>query len=280
MTDFADKPTSAKHKARKMATFFSLQCFTTAVAVLAVASSHTSVAPPNFIIILTDDQDLLLDSMQALPFTVQKLGKGGATFDRFHAHTPGASSQPHPHSALCFYLFLSPPFIQHPPFLSNIHTCSVRLERIDESTYHQVCCPSRAEFLSGRYFHTIKNARPLDEKLSCMHVNTDDAFQNQMVFARALNELGYATGYFGKYFNEGGMERLCPTSGDTPAPLAPPQGWSSDADAWVVMCPDTCCECCVGGFIRSKVPHRSRHHPIITVIPPLLLPFLIFPLLS
>ena len=64
-----------------------------------------------------------------------------------------------------------------------------------------------------------------------MHVNTDDAFQNQMVFARALNELGYATGYFGKYFNEGGMERLCPTSGDTPAPLAPPQGWSSDAVA-------------------------------------------------
>jgi len=70
-----------------------------------------------------------MDFMQAMPFTAQTLGAGGAIFDRFHAHTP-------------------------------------------------VCCPSRCELLSGRYFHNIKNARPGDDadpdKLSCMHVNTEN----------------------------------------------------------------------------------------------------------
>ncbi|XP_057664094.1 N-acetylglucosamine-6-sulfatase-like [Diorhabda carinulata] len=43
---------------------------------------------PNFVLILTDDQDLLLDSMSAMENTVNLLGNNGKTFQNAYANTP------------------------------------------------------------------------------------------------------------------------------------------------------------------------------------------------
>eukprot|EP01049_Picozoa_sp_SAG25_P014148 SAG25_NODE_2407_length_1635_cov_3.190104_2_plen_96_part_00 len=58
---------------------------------VAAAARHAVLAAPgssNVVLVLTDDQDLLFESMRAMPFTTQLLGGGGATFSNFFAHTP------------------------------------------------------------------------------------------------------------------------------------------------------------------------------------------------
>jgi N-acetylglucosamine-6-sulfatase len=57
-----------------------------------------------------------------------------------------------------------------------------------------ICCPSRSELLSGRYFHNIKKTGG-----GCMH--TDGVKVNNATFARNLHEGGYRVGMFGKYLN-------------------------------------------------------------------------------
>ena len=47
-----------------------------------------SAAKPKIVLVLTDDQDLLFDSMRAMPFTTSFLGQGGVSFSNFFAHTP------------------------------------------------------------------------------------------------------------------------------------------------------------------------------------------------
>ena len=57
-----------------------------------------------------------------------------------------------------------------------------------------ICCPSRAELVTGRYFHNIKQSGG-----GCMHVNEN--LVNNQTFARYLHERGYTVGMFGKYLN-------------------------------------------------------------------------------
>ena len=54
-----------------------------------------------------------------------------------------------------------------------------------------VCCPSRSELLTGRYFHNIRN--PNFSPAGCMHVRTDNPTPtgDPTVFATALQKLGY-----------------------------------------------------------------------------------------
>jgi arylsulfatase A-like enzyme len=78
----------------------------------------------------------------------------------------------------------------------------------------QVCCPSRSELLTGRYFHNIRDdAFTLaDGTKGCMHVNVtkpDTRTGNPLTFSTALYDAGYATGVFGKYMNDAGMEHIC-----------------------------------------------------------------------
>ena len=56
-----------------------------------------------------------------------------------------------------------------------------------------ICCPSRAELVTGRYFHNIKRTGG-----GCMHIDVDRV--NNETFARPLYEAGYSVGMFGKYF--------------------------------------------------------------------------------
>jgi hypothetical protein len=59
-----------------------------------------------------------------------------------------------------------------------------------------VCCPSRAQLLSGRYFH---NVREPTSSGGSMHVNTRKV--NPVSFGHYLNRAGYTLGYFGKHMN-------------------------------------------------------------------------------
>jgi N-acetylglucosamine-6-sulfatase len=72
-----------------------------------------------------------------------------------------------------------------------------------------VCCPSRAETLSGRYLHNLK--RPGKCKMGydgkddngstycCMHI--EENLVHNFSFPLHLKQAGYTTGMFGKYLN-------------------------------------------------------------------------------
>ena len=145
-----------------------------------------STMKPNILLFLTDDQDLELGSMGAMPFAREQLVEGGTRLSNFFAHTP-------------------------------------------------VCCPSRSELLSGRYFQNIRVATAADK--GCMRVNVTDTFHNRTL-AVPLQAAGYTTGLFGKYLNGGGPKYLCPDANKTSggegkhAPFRP-LGW----DRFFGMCP-------------------------------------------
>merc|ERR1712166_864578 len=84
-----------------------------------------------------------------------------------------------------------------------------------------VCCPSRGELLSGRYFHNIRMPTPHNK--GCMHIDEDKV--NPVSFAKYLGDAGYTTGYFGKHMNN------CPQS--------PPAGFTCDTCKWFAYGGDT-----------------------------------------
>ena len=116
-----------------------------------------------------------------------------------------------------------------------------------------VCCPSRSELLTGRYFHNIRDRAnrsggEVESPDDCMHVNAtmNHGFE-KLTFANPLRDAGHRTGMFGKYLNSGGMKHVC---GDDHGEWHVPVGWS---DFWGA-CPDTCyvnCTYNVNGAPRS-----------------------------
>ena len=77
-----------------------------------------------------------------------------------------------------------------------------------------VCCPSRAELLTGRYFHNLRVAGP--SAGGCMHA--DLARVEPYSYAAALARANYSHGYFGKHVNA--------------APHEPPAGWDCASCYW------------------------------------------------
>ena len=83
-----------------------------------------------------------------------------------------------------------------------------------------VCCPSRAELLSGRYFHNLRMPTHVG---GCMHVQTGIAGQddrpNDHSFAKYLVETrGYVAAWFGKHLNH--------------CPHTPPLGYGCPGCRW------------------------------------------------
>ena len=91
---------------------------TTLIQAAATLSAASNFSAPNFVLLLTDDQDVRLGSMQAMPTTRDVLVNKGANLSNFFVHTP-------------------------------------------------ICCPSRSELLTGKYFHNLK-VDPTRERVSLL----------------------------------------------------------------------------------------------------------------
>eukprot|EP01147_Barroeca_monosierra_P000856 gene856-4128_t len=61
-----------------------------------------------------------------------------------------------------------------------------------------ICCPSRTETFSGRYFHNIG---PPNQSGNCMFANTTNAISEDSMFGR-MHTAGYNVGVFGKVTND------------------------------------------------------------------------------
>ena len=77
-----------------------------------------------------------------------------------------------------------------------------------------VCCPSRAELLTGRYFHNLRVANNADG--GCMHIDVNKngiggRFYDDYYFGTHLQQAGYTVGIFGKHLNNGNPK--CPPPG-------------------------------------------------------------------
>lgn len=69
-----------------------------------------------------------------------------------------------------------------------------------------VCCSSRAEILTGKYFHNLKVSTPGKAyNEGCMHINVDSDptcdFYAKDYFARYFKDMKYKVGVFGKHLN-------------------------------------------------------------------------------
>ena len=119
---------------------------------------------PNFVFILTDDQDRMLGnqdvytnlgSLDIMPSLKSRLLHEGSIVENFMVNTP-------------------------------------------------ICCPSRTEFFTGRYFHNV--GPPGDRNGTCMHADTTIAGSNKTGMFGLFKNLGYNVGIFGKVTND--QERI------------------------------------------------------------------------
>lgn len=97
-----------------------------------------------------------------------------------------------------------------------------------------VCCPSRAELLTGRYFHNVREAVHTG---GCMHV--DERRVNPVSFGAALGSAGYTLGWFGKHMN------VCPHR--------PPPGWDCPTCVWFANGGGRDAE--PGGYLNASFSH-------------------------
>lgn len=181
-------------------------------ALLAFGLGAAAARPPNVILLMTDDQDLRLGSLQAMP--------------KLHS----VWTRPPPRNPLlCAQCVSSPSPRQwvtaRGAFLPNYYVATPK------------CCPSRAELLTSRYEHAVR----VDDRAAqgCMRVNVSLAdnpgFYNKS-WVRSLHAAGYRTGAFGKFSNA--MAEMCPPP--KAPPHAPgsgyfiPPGWTD----FFVMCPN------------------------------------------
>jgi N-acetylglucosamine-6-sulfatase len=80
-----------------------------------------------------------------------------------------------------------------------------------------VCCPSRAELLTGKFFHNLR-ASSSQKTPSCMHVDvapkSTHPFYQRDYFASFFARLNYTVGIFGKHLNNDNPQDFIPAGVD------------------------------------------------------------------
>eukprot|EP01060_Flectonema_neradi_P038054 TRINITY_DN7880_c0_g1_i1.p1 TRINITY_DN7880_c0_g1~~TRINITY_DN7880_c0_g1_i1.p1 ORF type:complete len:565 (+),score=35.12 TRINITY_DN7880_c0_g1_i1:121-1815(+) len=125
----------------------------------AIAATALLGSLPNIVMVLTDDQDTLLGA-NATSYT--ELGS----------------------------------LVAQPNVRSLLMDNGVRMSNYFVNT--PVCCPSRTEYFTGRYFHNVRGT----DGVGCMHVNTTMVHLPDTGIFGLLTSAGYHTGVFGKSTND------------------------------------------------------------------------------
>ena len=128
-----------------------------------IATAALAAVKPNVVMILTDDQDTRLGSN---PTQYTDIGS--------------LESQP--------------------KLRKEMMTGGVRMENYFVHT--PICCPSRTEFFTGRYFHNIRG----QDGAGCMHANTTHVHVPGNGIFGLFTDAGYETGVFGKTTNDQGPQ--------------------------------------------------------------------------
>jgi N-acetylglucosamine-6-sulfatase len=96
-------------------------------------------------------------------------------------------------------------------------------------THSPVCCVSRSAILTGRYMHNIRQSsfqgfcsnNVFNDTCGCMYINASVPLEEHNLGVY-MHQLGYTTGYFGKYLNPGALFPFCNSTHDTIPP-----GWDN-----------------------------------------------------
>ena len=209
------------------------------------AVSSPARPPNNIIFILTDDQDALL----------------GAGFDP-SASADAPTPMPRTRELVGFAGVTARNVFAHSP----------------------ICCPSRAQMLTGRYLHNLRvdpRAPPTEADEECMHV--DGTKVNNRSFAVALQAHGYRTALIGKYLNRWPM-RYVPDGFDSflgngggnfvhPKFVARGMQWMGIRDGRWRSPPGSYTTAIVGNataaFVRQAVAAaRTDHRPFFAMMAP------------
>eukprot|EP01060_Flectonema_neradi_P002073 TRINITY_DN11254_c0_g1_i1.p1 TRINITY_DN11254_c0_g1~~TRINITY_DN11254_c0_g1_i1.p1 ORF type:complete len:541 (+),score=79.30 TRINITY_DN11254_c0_g1_i1:494-2116(+) len=124
-----------------------------------LTTAALSAVKPNIVMILTDDQDT-------------RMGRNPSSYSDIGS----LESQP--------------------KLRKEMMEGGVRMENYFVHT--PICCPSRTEYFTGRYFHNLRSS---DGK-GCMHANTTDVHLMNTGLFGLLTSHGYETGVFGKTTND------------------------------------------------------------------------------
>lgn len=111
-----------------------------------------------------------------------------------------------------------------------------------------VCCPSRGEILTGKYFHNIRMDGPSG---GCMHIDTDQV--NPYSYGQYLNRGGYTVAYFGKHLNN--------------CQHTPPAGFDCPTCKWFANNGDTAAGGEGGGYYGSAFNDFEGGEPVNTTVP-------------
>lgn len=211
-----------------MSTHNTLMLTCTLILLSVAAATALRTAPrdkPNIVFVMTDDEDLLLGgaSNRPLPVAADALRAAGTTLTNHFVHTPVRAALVFCY--LCFFIDINIFESEYSSRFSQLFCCSPHPSQEEDcgtrrrsdiqcvcqcaNTHHpsnlrfamcmiKVCCPSRSEVLTGRYFHNLMWNPPSDRwdtvdgvhSRQCMHID-ESKLSPGPTFAEHLANVGY-----------------------------------------------------------------------------------------